>query len=799
MRLPFSWIKEFVSINKNPAEIARLLTMAGIEVESYETAALPWAGIVVGEVLEAEKHPNADKLTVAKVSDGKEAYQVVCGAPNCRKGIKVAFAPVNASLKDEEGKDFVIKKAKLRGVESSGMLCSGQELKLTSDADGIIELPAEFEVGKPLADYFADTIFDISLTPNLNHCASVMGIARELSALTGLPLRTPEIKVNESNESIEKDVRVSVQDFQACPRYTCRLIKNVKIGPSPDWLRLRLEKCGLRSVNNVVDVTNYVLLEFGHPLHAFDYDQLKGHQIIVKKAHNGQLFQTLDDKDRVLTQEDLMIGDAERSVAIAGVMGGQNSEVEEETQNVLVESAYFDPVTVRKTSKHLGLQTDSSKRFERGTDPNQLIASLDRAAALIQETAGGQISQGIIDVKEKDFPEKTIACRLNYVNRLLGLQLSRGEVETIFDQLHFHHHWNGKDAFNVQVPTYRVDVQAEVDLVEEIARLYGYDNIPRKSAHYETSRLPHTPLYVFENLMRTRLIGEGLQEFLTCDLIGPTLLQIVQDTSIPKDQVIDVLNPTSIEQSVLRTSLMPGLLQVVKYNIDHQNHDIHGFEIGRIHFKENNQYKEPSVAAIVLSGKSGSPHWNMKPHHFDFFDLKGIVENLLKELGIENATFRNLKIETFHSSRQASVFVDSLEVGSFGEVHPAILRRLDVSQRVLFGEFNLQDLMQMVKKKKIHDLPVYPGSERDWTFTVWRTIPYEQIIEYIKQQHSSILESVSLLDIYQNEKLGNDYQNVTLHFVYRDPSKTIEQETVDVEHQRLTTVVLNKLGDAVKS
>jgi phenylalanyl-tRNA synthetase beta chain len=799
MQLPLSWIKEFIHLDSTPDEIAKMLTMAGLEVDSFKTVTQSWKGIVVGHVLEVEKHPNADKLCVATVSDGKETYQVVCGAPNCRQGMKTAFAPIDATLKDENGKEFKIKKTKIRGVESSGMLCSGKELQVSDDDDGILELPESIRTGMPLSELFSDTIFEISLTPNLGHCASVLGIARELSAITGLPLHVPAIFLNQPEPSTNSAFKVTISDPEACPRYTCRLVRNVKVGPSPYWLRSRLEKCGLRSVNNIVDITNYILMERGHPLHAFDYERLEGPEIIVKKAQEGEHFTTLDGKERTLTLQDLMICDAKRPIALAGVMGGGNSEVTEQTRHVLIESAYFDSVTIRKTSKRLGLQTDSSKRFERGTDPNHVITALNRAAMLMQEIGEGTLSSDVVDIKMGDFPEKVINCRLSRINHVLGTLFSRGEIEEIFQRLDFHYSWKEQDNFIVHVPTYRVDIQAEIDLIEEVARLYGYDNIEKKESYYQSSKLPHAPIYIFENEVRACLIAEGLQEFLTCDLIGPSLINLIQDKTMSADSLITVLNPTSIEQSILRTSLLPGLLQVVKYNIDHQNHEIGGFEIGRIHFKEGDQFKEQSIAAIILSGKSRPHHWDIKPHEYDFYDLKGIVENILGELGIANLRFENIGINTFHSGRQASIFIDSLEIGSIGEIHPAILRRLDVSQRILFGEFNLHDLIQVAQRKeKVIALSIYPGSERDWTFTIKTSVPFDQVLQCVYEQNSPLLEEVSLLDIYCSEKLGQDVQNMTLHFVYRDVSKTVSQEVVDAEHQRLKTGVLNKLGDAVK-
>lgn len=787
MRIPLSWLKEYIDINQTPAQIAKTLTLAGLEVDGIETTGSGFSNVVVGRVTHTEKHPEADKLCIATVTDGKDSFQVVCGAPNCREGLKTAFAMVGATLPDDEGKSFKVKRAKLRGVESFGMLCSAKELRLGDEHEGIIEFADHVKEGADVAEMYSDSVFEISLTPNLGHCASLIGIARELSAATKTPVKHPVAIVQEDAfKPIASQAKVTVEDKKRCPRYACRVINDVKIAPSPDWLQKKLVASGLRPINNVVDITNYVLLELGHPLHAFDYDRLEGHEIIVNCATEGEKFITLDGKERILSADDLLIRDKAKGIAIAGVMGGQNTEVTDSTKNILLESAYFQPTSIRKTSKRQGLQTDSSKRFERGADPNNVLKALDRAAMLIQQIADGKVAKDIIDVKEGEFPEKVVTCRLSRINSILGNHLGISEVESVFQRLGMPYRWDGRDTFTVTVPTYRVDVNIEIDLIEEVVRIYGFENLVKTAPKYTSSNIPHSPIFLFEREIRSRLIAEGLQEFLTCDLIGPSSLDVIKGSIMPEEAMVKVLNPTSIEQSILRTSMLPGLLQMVKFNWDHQNPDISGFEVGRIHFKKGDQFKEQTTAAVILSGKNKPHSWDKKPYEVDFFDLKGIVENLLQQLGISNYVFKENNLHTFHSGRQASIYVGDLEVGSIGEVHPSIIRRLDVPQRIYFAELNLHDLYTVRKSdQRMQEIPVFPCSERDWTITLKEEAPIEKVFQAIRAIRSNLLEDVTLIDIYRSDKLGAGLKNVTLRFVYRDKKKTIAQEAVDTEHARI--------------
>lgn len=632
-----------------------------------------------------------------------------------------------------------------------------------------------------------DTLFDISVTPNLAHCNSVLGIARELAAVTKQKITLPNFQLQEKGKgNIAQEVTVDLKNKEKCPRYSCRLIRDVKLAPSPVWLTKRLEACGVRSINNIVDITNLCMLELGQPLHAFDFDRVAGGNLVIREAKEGEELTTLDDKIRKGTSDDLLIGDKEKPIAFAGVMGGKNTEVYENTCNILLESAYFDPRSIRRTSKRLGLQTDSSRRFERGCDPNMTLFALDRAAALIEELAGGKVVPGLIDKQAAVFPPKVISLSLKKVNALLGTHLNVAEIEDIFSRFTFPCQWQEGDIFQVTVPTYRVDIGSEIDLIEEVARLHGFANIPLKETRYQGTNLPDAPLFILERTLRKQLLGEGLQEFLTCDLIGPSILNIVHDAVVPEAQVVKVLNPTSIEQSIMRTSLLYGLLNVVKYNVDHQCLDIAGFEIGRVHFKEKDRFVEQTVFGILLTGKATPSTWDQKPLMVDFYHLKGIVENILQELGIKDIQFKAQNLPQFHSGRQGAIFAGPLEIGSLGEIHPSILRRIDVEGRIYFAEINLQEILQhLPSTRKMAPLPIYPSSKRDWTLTLKEETPIDEVMGILKSLSIPHLQQIKFSDLFRSEKVGLGKKNATFHFIYRDDSKTIEQQVVDQSHEKL--------------
>ena len=794
MKVPISWLKEFLDFNLTPQEVAEALTLAGLEVDGIEMSPLDFSGVVVGFIVEESKHPHADRLHVATVTDGVESFQIVCRAPNCRAGIKTAFAKIGATLKDESGKEFKIKRSKLRDVESFGMLCSAEELGLDADHDGIMELPEAWKTGESLASFYSDPILEISLTPNLGHCMSIYGVARELSAILNLPLKKPVGSLQEEGAPIEKKVRVSLIDKRQCPRYSCRLVENIQVAASPEWLKKRIESVGMRSVNNVVDIGNYVMLEFGQPLHMFDADLVEELHITVSSQTRFSSLKTLDGVEREIPPEALLICDGSKPLAFAGVMGGISSGVTEKTHSVLIEAALFTPQSIRKTTRLLSLRSDSSQRFEKGVDPNGMIMALNRAASLLQEIAGGVVAQGVIDEKAHVFEPKKITCRINRVNELLGTRLSLGEVQGIFGKLGFPIVAETAHSLTVAVPTFRNDIGIEVDLIEEIARIYGYNNIPRSPPLHTSSTILPAPMYMMEKIARDRLIAEGLQECVTCDLISPEQAEMSIENALSKESLICVLQPSSIDQSVLRPSLLPGLLQVVKHNRNHSNDNLSLFEIGRIHFKDGEDFKEFSTAAVMITGESSPYHWDPKPKEVDFFDLKGIMENFLISLHIGEVEFVPSHLHNFHPGRQASIKIGKQMIGVLGEVHPGHIQKLDIGQRVYFAEINLHDILQLAPKLGVvAEINPFPGSERDWTITVPDEMSIAQLLNIIQESGSRLLERIHLLDLYKSDQIGQDKKNVTFRFFYRDQKKTIAFETVEKEHERLTQAAAQKL------
>jgi phenylalanyl-tRNA synthetase beta chain len=789
MKIPLSLLKSFINIDLSVGKISETLTLLGIEVDAIYAPSPPFSGVVVAEVKSAKRHPAADKLQVAEVFDGIETLQVVSAASNCRAGMRTAFAKVGAHLL-EEGKLRTIEKASIRGVESFGMLCSAADLSLYEDASGILDLPADFPIGADCLPLLWDPVFEISLTPNLGHCMSALGIARELSAALQKPLHRKKAKVQE-NSTHRIKVQAQILEDSLCPRYTARVIENVKVGPSPFWLQRELLAAGHRPINNIVDATNYILLKYGQPMHAFDLDKIEGSAIKVEKAVHGERFDALNGSTLDIPAETLLIRDAKKTIAIAGVIGGANSSVSDGTRNILLEAACFDPISVRITSKKIGVRTDSSLRFEKGIDASATLEFLDEAAAIIADISGGKVAAGAIDVAKKTFTPRQIYCRASRVNQVLGTKLSSNEIEAILSRLNFglNPGAQGLDSLLVDVPLYRNDIAEEIDLVEEVARIYGYNHIEKPLPRATNAQIPHDPDYLFETELRCRLISLGLTEFLTCDLISPKLAEIAQELSHSKNVLLQTLHSKSEEYSVLRPSLLPGLLEVIRSNLDQKNQQFAAFEIGRIHFQQNGKPIEFPMSAILLTGKEYPPHWDRKPFDADFYDLKGLVENLLQGLRISSYEFSASSHPTFHPGRQANLLVSDLCIGSIGELHPQLLAKLGLKQRVYYAELNAAHLQSLKgPPAKMKPLAQFPSSERDWTIPLGPKENISTLLSAIRKAASLLLEKFEVIDLYR----GEEKTNVTLRFTYRDRSKTVSFEEVEAAHAKLLEEVLAK-------
>lgn len=772
MKLPLSLIKSFIPLNLPPAKIGETLTLLGLEIDRIENAEPSFAKVIVAEVRSAQKHPDAKQLQIATVFDGKSEHTVVCAAANCRAGLRTAFAPDGAILTDRDGKQRRIEKATVRGVLSHGMLCSAGELHLSEESQEIMELPEEFSPGQDLAQLLWDPVFEISLTPNLGHCMSALGVARELSAALQIPLH----KFNPVSFPSHSPMALSAIDGTLCPRYTCALVEGVEKGASPFWLQNQLRACGQKSINLIVDAANWVMMKWGQPLHAFDADRLEGGRIEVRAAEKPLIFLGLDGVEREVPKGTLLIWDAKKPVAIAGVMGGANSSVTESTKRILLEAAVFDPISIRNTSKALGLRTESSQRFEKGVDPSGLERALFETAALLKGAVKGFAGT------QKEKAPKMVPYRPERINHILGTRLSETEIEEILGRLEIQLQ-NGK----AQIPSYRNDLNEEIDLSEEVARIYGYNHIEKSLPRCTLSPLQNDPLFDFVEGTKRRLAALGLMECLSCDLISSKLADISREITPPSMQFLKTVYSKSEEFSVLRTSLLPGLLQTVQGNFAQKNRDLSLFEVGRIHFLQEGRAVECPMAAILLTGKRSPHHWGQKSPDTDFFDLKGMLEGLL------SASFKASNHLSMHPGRQADLFAGSLILGSLGEVHPALLKKFDIDQRVYYAELNLQNLFEVRKTHfKIAPLPLFPASERDWTVPLDLALPIERIFENIHSVRSPLLESVELLDLYRPE--GAEKKNATFRFVYRDLLKTISLEEVEAEHKKILETVAKLLA-----
>jgi phenylalanyl-tRNA synthetase beta chain len=795
MRFTLSWLKEYVEFNIPPEEIAERLTMSGLEVESLEYLGKGLEDIIVAKILDIRPHRNASKLVLCDVTDGARKYNIVCGAKNMKAGDKVALARTGTRLppsaKFPEG--ILIQSAKIRGETSEGMLCAENEMGLGNEGEGILILSESARLGARLVDEIGlnDFVIEVGVTPNRPDCLSVIGVAREVAAILGKRINHPHYMVSEGEVDIGNLASVEVIDSDGCPRYSCRLIIDITIAPSPKWLKSRLEASGIRSINNVVDVTNFVLLELGQPLHAFDYDLIEGRKIIVRSAKEEEYIETLDEINRTLTGEDLLICDAQKPVALAGVMGAVNTEISGVTRNILLESAYFDPLRIRGTSKRVNLRSESSYRFERGVDPNGVVSALDRASELIRGLSGGKVAKGKIDVYPNRIRPRELSVSTERVNSVLGAEIECERIKQILEGLEIKA-LNTKDSkISFRVPTFRVDLTREIDLVEEVARHYGYNSIAATLPAVRMKTEGVKGEKALEGRLKDTLASFGFLEVINYSFEDPELLGLFNE-----NEPLRILNPLSKESSVMRTNLTAGILRNVIFNLNHQVQDIRIFEIGRDFMpKENKLPEETRKMAGAITGKRQAKLWENE--EFDFFDLKGILERMFEVFSLsESVRFEEAAhIRFLHPGKSAKALVEGEEVGFFGELHPEFQGRLGISKRLYLFEIDLDKLAAYRKgtEKKFCSLPKFPSVSRDIALIVDESVAVGVIVDEIKKVKSSLIEDVSVFDVFKGEPVSKGKKSVAVSMILRASDKTLTDE----EANEAQTKALKRLESAI--
>lgn len=804
MKVSTQWLADYVSLeNVNIEQLAEQITRSGIEIDSVENRNQGVSKVVVGYVKSKEKHPDADKLNICKVDVGaEEELQIVCGAKNVDAGQKVPVALVGAKMPG----GLAIKKAKLRGALSQGMICSAKELGINDkllpkeQQEGILVLPADTEVGTDVITLLAldDQVLDFDLTPNRADCLSMLGAAYEVSAILEreIMLPQPEKELIEKNEAADKYIKIVQHDAELCSHYAVRYISGVKIAASPLWLQNRLIAAGIRPINNIVDVTNYVMLEYGQPLHAFDADKIAGQSIGVRKGINQETFVTLDGQERELDDHDLLIVDGDNTpIALAGVMGGLATEVTNQTVNLVLESAKFDGGSVRKTSRKLGLRSEASQRFEKEVDPARVIPALNRAVALISQLAGGEVLQGVVEAKGKEQQPVVLKLTVSKVNNYLGTSITINEMKQIFDRLHFEYKALADEALEIVVPSRRGDITRDVDLIEEVARLYGYDNIPVTAIEGTTTLGGYTGAQQLRRNVREMLCFAGWYEVMGYSFIREgEALKFPQQSST--HQEVKLAMPMSEERSVIRSSLIPGLMDIAMYNHNRKQNNLAIFEIGHVFQSEethlSKQPKEATLLSLLLSGEREEKRWNVTPQQVDFYDLKGAIEPLFVWLGIDNnISYVADEPQGFHPGRSASIFLSTeegkLRIGTLGQLHPEYQQEKELPDTYV-AEISLESLYKYSGHVAVYnELPRFPAMQRDIALVVDQSIEVDKLIALIKKEAGQLLEAAEVFDVFTGTKLGENKKSVAISLVYRHKERTLTDEEITALHQMVVT------------
>ena len=801
MKIPFKWLQQYIDITLPPADLANRLTMAGTEVKGLEVIGGSWENIVIGQIIAVNPHPNADRLTLPTINLGTEQHTVVCGAPNLMVGDKVAFAYVGAQLIDGyTGKLSTLKPAKIRGILSSGMACSEKELGISDNHETIMVLPPEAPIGLPVADYLSDTIFDLDVTPNRPDCLSVVGIAREVAALTGQSLHLPEVSYEEAVLPIDQQISVGIDAPDLCPRYCASLVTGVKIADSPKWLQQRLLACGIRSINNIVDITNYVMLEYGQPLHAFDYRRIRGNKIIVRRPTPGEAMVTLDGVSRILSENMLVIADGEGAVAIAGVMGGADSEVTPETTSILLEAANFNPASIHYTGRQLSLPSEACMRFERGIRPELTIPALKRATQLIIQLANGKAARGFIDVYPGKLDREPILLSVGEVKTLLGVDFSLDQIVAALTSLGFDCKM-GDSASEVLVstPYWRSDIHQAVDLIEEVVRIIGYDNIPVTMLSQPLPRQNPEPILALKQKVVHSLIGYGFQEVITYSLTSLEMLSKLLPEPHPLEPApLRLANPMTADQEYLRPNLRANLLAALSANRRHEDGGIRLFELGKVYLpRPDDLPDEPEVLCGILSGLGFEKSWQGEAEPIDFYTAKGVVETLLSQLGVE-VSLEHCQDETLHPGKQASIVVADGSLGVVGELHPKVAQAFEISEPVYLFEINLTALLPYtVGHRMFQPIPRFPAIVRDIALVVDAGITHQKVLNIINS--SPLVSQVTLFDVYTGEPVPPGKKSLAYRITFQSPARTLTDKAVDNVQQQILDKLSHDLGATLRT
>ncbi len=803
MKISYNWLRQYINIDKSPEELSEILTDTGLEVEGLDTfdpIKGGLKGLVIGKVLSCTKHPNADKLNITTVDIGTdEPAPIVCGAPNVAEGQTVIVATVGATLYPAEGDSFKIKKAKIRGEVSEGMICAEDEIGIGSGHDGIMVLDTTLVPGSAALAYFnveTDYVFEIGLTPNRSDAISHLGTARDVKAVTEKEITWPSVDLfAKDNDSLP--INVSVEDTKACPRYSGVTLNNITIQESPDWLKNRLLSIGLTPINNVVDITNFVMHETGQPLHAFDYAKIKNHTVVVKTLAEATPFTTLDDKERKLKSTDLMICDGESPMCIGGVFGGAHPGVSDSTTSIFLESAYFDAASIRKSAMIHQLKTDASFRFERGTDPNGTIYALKRASLLLKKLAGASIASDIIDIYPSKIEPIEVAVSYRNVHRLIGQEISKDKIHSILSSLDIELSNISDTGFTASIPTFRVDVTREADVIEEILRIYGFNNIKLPES-VGSSFLANSQRKDFDKIQQkisSYLVDNGFYEMMTNSLTKPEYTEL--STSINASESVEILNKLSEDLGVMRRSLLFSGLEVIARNINHKQTNLKVFEFGKQYFKRENEYQEEKRLAVFITGLEKEKQWNSEKVATDFHQLKGVAENILNRLNLSSSVISNEVSDIF--SYGISYILGQKTSIEIGSLNGKILKALGIKQEVIYASFDWDLLLRKTNDNiMVKQVSKYPEVRRDLSLVINKSVSYQDILDLTKKTERSLIKSVDVFDLYEGERIEDTKKAYSLRFILQDDKKTLTDKVIDKTMKKLMATFEKELNAIIR-